>query len=162
MNDTLTASQPTGVDSFRFARFRGVFAAVVISCCLASNPASAFAQAPTTVFKGVPNLKISEGGVERTPEPLANAVAVNLACVVSRIGDEYFWASRENVPLVMIESGAFITYLAVNGSGYVRVTKPELKAAVRQAGGAEAAFDYVEHLLIGLKSVTYYGSRAAQ
>lgn len=161
MKNIPTASQPTGVGLSRFVTFRGAFAAAVICCWLASNSASAFVQAPTTVFKGIPTLKISEGGVERTPEPLARAVAVNLACVVSRIGDDYFWASRENVPLVMIESGAFITYLAVNGSGYVRVTKPELKAAVGQAGGAEAAFDYVEHLLIGLKSVTYYGSRAA-
>jgi hypothetical protein len=76
---------------------------------------------------------------------------------VSKIGDEYFWASRENVPMVRIESGAYITYVAVNGAGYVRVIDAAAKGAASLLGGAEEEFDYTEHLLIGLRSITYYG-----
>ncbi len=111
-----------------------------------------------TVLKGVPSVKISEGGTERQPEPLNRETAVNLECVISRIGDDYYWASRENTEMVRLERGAFITYLAVNGSGYVRVIAPDMKQAAALMGETEAKFDYVEHLLIGLKSVTYYGS----
>lgn len=53
----------------------------------------AFGQA-TTVFAGIPAIKISEGGVERLKENLDRANAVNLECVISRIGEEYYWASR--------------------------------------------------------------------
>jgi hypothetical protein len=59
--------------------------------------------------------------------------------------------------MVRIESGAFVTYVAVNGSGYVRQIVPGMKAAAALAGDTESKFDYVEHILIGLKSVTYYG-----
>ena len=112
---------------------------------------------PVTVFKGVPIVKISEGGIERQPESLRRERAVNLACVISKIGDDYYWASRENTRMVWIESGAFITYVAVNGSGYVRVIQRSMKQAAALMGETEAKFDYVEHMVIGLKSVTYYG-----
>jgi hypothetical protein len=113
------------------------------------------------VFTGVPELKISEGGVNRVPETLTKDKAIKFKCTVTKIDDKYYWTSRENVELVPIASGAFITYWAVNGSGYVRLVKPEMKGEVRKlgavAGDPEANFDYVEHLLLGLKSVTYYG-----
>jgi hypothetical protein len=112
----------------------------------------------TTVFSGAPSVKISEAGFERVPERLDSVQGADLACVISRVGDKYYWASRENQSMVRIESEAFITFVAVNGSGYVRVTIPEMKDSVSGMGETEKRFDYVEHLLIGLKSVTYYGT----
>ena len=39
--------------------------------------------------------------------------------------------------------------------------RPEMRSELRKMsvalGDPEAKFDYVEHLLLGLKSVTYYG-----
>src|SRR5262245_17350453 len=96
----------------------------------------------TTVFKGIPSIKISEGGNERKPEAIPRDRAVNLECVISRIGEDYYWASRENVPMVRIESGAFITFVAVNGSGYVRMIDPDMKKAAALMGETEAQFDY--------------------
>jgi hypothetical protein len=114
------------------------------------------------VFTGVPEIKISEGGVNRVPESLTKDKAIKFKCTITKIDDKYYWTSRENVELIPISSGAFITYWAVNGSGYVRVVKPESKQEVRKLGAMaedpEAQFDYVEHLLLGLKSVTYYGN----
>ena len=113
------------------------------------------------VFTGMPEIKISEGGVNRVPENLTKDKAIKFKCTITKADDKYYWASRENVELVPIASGAFITYWAVNGSGYVRLVKPEMKGEVRKlgavAGDPEEKFDYVEHLLLGLKSVTYYG-----
>jgi hypothetical protein len=84
--------------------------------------------------------------------------AVNFECVISKIGQDYYWASRENRPMVRIEAGAFITFVALDGAGYVRMVAPGEKKTVSLMGDTEAKFDYVEHLLIGLKSVTYYGT----
>jgi hypothetical protein len=119
-------------------------------------PADANAQA-TTVFRGVPSLKVAEGGTERTPERLSPERSAGFIAVISKVGDKYLWASRENIEVVRIELGAFITYVAVNGSGYVRTVAPGMKEAVSMMGRTETEFDYVEHLLIGLRSVTYYG-----
>jgi len=120
---------------------------------------SAAGQSGTTAFAGNPAVKVSEGGVERLVEDLPRDRAVNLACVISRIGDSYYWASRENVELLRVDAGAFVTFIALNGSGYVRVTLPEARTAAAAMGPTEGRFDYVEHLLIGLRSVTYYGHR---
>ncbi|MFH1931710.1 MAG: hypothetical protein ABIN18_09010 [Pseudomonadota bacterium] len=113
------------------------------------------------IFTGIPEIKIGEGGVTRTPENLNKEKAINFKCTITKNDDKYYWTSRENIELIPISSGAFITYWAVNGSGYVRIVKPEMKKEIKQlgavAGDPEEKFDYVEHLLLGLKSITYYG-----
>ena len=129
-----------------------LFALSILICYVADASAQS-----TTVFAGVPSVKISEGGTERNPEALTRLQAANVHCVISQIGDKYDWASRENKPLVLIERGAFMTFVAADGTGYIRVTIPSAKEAAALLGGTEAEFDYVEHLLIGLRSVTYYG-----
>ncbi len=118
---------------------------------------SSFAADSITIFRGRPIVKISEGGIPRVPENLDRATAANATCVISKIGGIYYWASRENTRLVRIESGAFITYLASNGAGYVRMINPALKSAASLMSKTEETFDYVEHALVGLRSVTYYG-----
>ncbi len=113
------------------------------------------------IFTGVPEIKISEGGVNRVPENITKDKAIKFKCTITNIDNKYYWTSRENIELIPIASGAYITYWAVNGSGYVRVVKPELKEEVKKfgamTGDPEEKFDYMEHLLLGLKSVTYYG-----
>jgi hypothetical protein len=114
------------------------------------------------VFTGLPTVKISEGGTSRVPEAVTKDKAVRFKCTITKIDDKYYWTSRENTELLPISSGAFVTYWAVNGSGYVRVVRPDMKAELKRTpavvGDPEAKFEYVEHLLLGLKSVTYYGT----
>ncbi len=109
------------------------------------------------VFTGIPTIKISEGGSFRTPAKISSAKSIEYKCTITMIDDKYYWATRENVELVPLSSGAYITFLAMNGSGYVRIIQPGMKEIVAQMDVTEKEYDYVEHLLIGLKSVTYYG-----
>ena len=109
------------------------------------------------VFSGIPSVKVSEAGSERVPEAIHRDNAVNLGCVISEIGGKFYWATRGNKELVRHASGAFVTYVAIDGSGYVRIVDPSAKASAALMSPTEAKFDYVEHLLIGLRSVTYYG-----
>ena len=110
-----------------------------------------------TVFKGYPAIKIVERGSSRDANEVLVAKALDLACVISNIDGKFYWASRENVEVFPMVSGAFTTYLAINGSGYVRVSNLEFRAGLKTAG--EGEHDYVEHLLLGLNSITYYGSQ---
>lgn len=135
---------------------RGMLIALLTVALSASGSA---VQSPATVFKGRPSVKVSESGLERTPEQIRREQAINLECVISQIGTSYYWASRENVQLSRVDSGAFVTFVAANGSGYVRMVKPEAKTAAALMSPTEERFDYVEHLAIGLRSITYYGAR---
>jgi len=108
-------------------------------------------------FTGIPEIKISEGGTNRTPEKLSKTKAMEFKCTITKMDDKYYWTTRENVELIPIQSGAFITFLASNGSGYVRIVNPDMKDAASFMGDTEEKFDYIEHLLLGLKTITYYG-----
>jgi len=130
------------------------FALLVIVVGIFSGQAHA---QPRTVFSGIPVVKISEGGVERFPEKIPRDKAINLSCVISEISGRYYWANRENTEMARQVSGAFVTYVAINGSGYVRVIDKSGKAAAPLMSPTEAEFDYVEHMILGLRSVTYYG-----
>ncbi len=129
-------------------------AALALAMLLAGTQANAQSR---TVFKGSPFVKISEAGSSRVVDSLSRPRAENLSAVVSEISGTYYWASRENKELIRHESGAFITYAATDGSGYIRLIDPLFKDAAALIGDSEAKYDYVEHLLIGLGSVTYYG-----
>ena len=120
-------------------------------------PGTSLAQA-RTVISGHPTQKTSEGGSTRTVEAVPRAQAVNLNCVISEIGGKYYWATRGNKELLRHVSGAFITYVAVDGSGYVRIIDSKSKTIASSISSTEARFDYVEHLLVGLRSITYYGN----
>jgi len=110
------------------------------------------------VFSGLPNMKISEAGISRVVEEITGDKAIEYKCTITKIKDKYYWTTRENKEMVPVMRGAYITFIAVNGSGYVRVIRPEMKKAVSLLDDTVKSFDYVEHLLLGLKSVTYYGN----
>ena len=59
------------------------------------------------------------------------------------------------------ESGAYVTYHAVDGSGYVRVAGPVLSGLLEQLPAEQRSgeVEYVEHLVIQFGSVTYFGNR---
>jgi len=109
------------------------------------------------VFSGNPVIKISEGGTSRVVEDLKGEKALETECTITKIGDKYFWKTRNNVELFLVQSGAFVTFVATNGSGYVRIIPSNLKEAASLMDETEKKYDYVEHMLIGLRSVTYYG-----
>ena len=54
---------------------------------------------------------------------------------------------------------AFTTFIALNGTGYVRVMGEDAADTGFAVTPTEARFDYVEHILLGLNSITSYGNR---
>lgn len=126
---------------------------------IALIPIVAFAE-PITIFEGQPTIKIlNEGEGSRNVEKIAPSKAANFQCAISKIGDEYFWTSRDNTPLFLIDSGGFFTFVALTGSGYIRVIKSDFKQSASQISETEKEFDYAEHIVLGLRSITYYGTR---
>jgi len=109
------------------------------------------------IFTGIPEIRISESGISRTPEDLSENEATEYKCIITKIDNKYYWTTREHVELIPVANGAFTTFLASNGAGYVRILNPEFKVLLPNMSEAEQAFDYVEHILLGLRTISYYG-----
>ncbi len=109
------------------------------------------------VFTGIPEIKIRiENGSQRTPEKLSQAKSIEYKCTITKMDKKYYWATRENVELIPIQSGIWTTFIATTGGGYVRVIDPEMKKILFKEG--EQPYDYMEHLLLNLSTITYYGT----
>lgn len=110
-------------------------------------------------FQGTPSVKVEtiEGATESTPVPPHRAHEVAVRVVKTANG--YAWASRNNVPLVKSESGAYITYVAPTGAGYVRVLIPSMRNAIQSLPKKqrEGEILYMEHMVNQLGSITYFG-----
>ena len=109
------------------------------------------------VFHGRPGIKISEGGLERVPVGLSRELADRAESMITEEDGKFYWASRRHIEMGAVRNGPFTTYVALNGTGYVRVFDRNV-AVNTPVTPAEEQFDYVEHILLGLRSVTYYGS----
>jgi hypothetical protein len=112
--------------------------------------------AQSFIFNGKPSLKIV-GGVERDVEKLDKTKSNNSICVIKEIDGKYYWQTRENKPLMMVESGAFIIFYPIDGSGYIRIINPTFKDAASLMSSTEKTYDYIEHIVLGLRTITYYG-----
>ena len=116
-----------------------------------------FCNAQSFTFIGMPSVKVTEGGIERSVEKIEKSQANSFNCVIKEIDGKFLWQTRGNKPLLKTDSVAFMTFIALDGSGYIRVIKPSLTDAASAMSNTEKNFDYVEHLTLGLRSVTYYG-----
>ena len=63
--------------------------------------------------------------------------------LITKRGKNYFWASREDKQLFTAVSGEFLYFIAIKGSGYIKIFPAENK--------------YFEHMSIGLQTFTYWG-----
>jgi hypothetical protein len=110
----------------------------------------------TPEFEGTPILGINEFGVFRAPVELAQEEQATHKVLITKKDDKYYWTSRENRELRKFESEAFVTYWTLDGSGYVRIGNQEWKNKMR-VKYPQYNFDYVEHMTIGLGSLSYFG-----
>lgn len=113
------------------------------------------------IFYGQPVKKVTTTYKSSEAEALSASKASEFAVTITSEGGRFYWASRENTPLVRTESGAYITYLAANGSGYVRIYQPFMYEMMSQLPPDQRAKEigYVEHLVHEFGSVTYYGDK---
>ncbi len=111
--------------------------------------ASASAASAETEFEGMPHTRVEITLGATTSEAVPRAEREKRRVVITRDGDKYFWASRNNTPLYKLDSGDYVTYVAATGVGYVRVL------SARKAIGRNVT--YMEHLTVQMGSITYFG-----
>ena len=130
-----------------------VLAALVLAPSLAAQE--------RVVFEGLPLKKVESSFDETAETALTPDEAFEYQVRVVERNGVYYWASRGMRRLVRSEAGAYITYHAVDGTGYVRVGTPFLLDLRDQLPPAERRQEigYVEHMLLQFASITYYGNR---
>lgn len=124
-------------------------------------PEAGWAQDYNVVFEGRPLRKV-ESSFERTvPSTLNSEDAFKYAVRIVERQGKYYWASREMRELIRHEAGAYITFFAVDGSGYIRIGIPMMLDLRDQLPAEQRRKEvgYTEHLLIQFASITYYGNR---
>lgn len=134
----------------KFFALPAYFLFLFISYALADEKAS-------IVFYGAPSVQIIEGGFDRVAGPIEPSKMDSAECIIQEIDGKYYWATRNRKPLLRVAAGAYITYISLDGAGYIRIIDPSLKPVGSQISKTDVMFDYVEHMTLGLRSVTYYG-----
>jgi hypothetical protein len=111
------------------------------------------------VFEGYPVKKIELSETASQTSLLTDAQSAEYKVAITKDGDNYYWTSRADVQLVRTVSGAYVTYVAVNGAGYIRALVPSTRELFMLLPKEEQATSYLyaEHLLFGMGSLTYYG-----
>jgi len=117
------------------------------------------AYAGTFVFEGYPSKKIEITEQTSASFDLTKSEASEYKVVIEKEGEKYYWRSRNNLQLVPMQSGAYVTYLAVNGEGYVRILNETMRELYKMLPDEEKqkSYLYMEHLVHQLGSITYYG-----
>jgi hypothetical protein len=96
------------------------FGTSILLCLLLALSASpAYGQA-TLVLQGRPTVRITEGGfgIKEGLTHLSPAEAKEYECLIHKRDSRFYWTSRDNKELMPAGSGAFITFMARDGSGY--------------------------------------------
>ena len=110
-------------------------------------------------FEGYPVTKFEINGTESTKVALDRSDRLEYKVLITREGDNFYWATRNNLQLYPVTSGVYITYLAVNGAGYVRNFNPEMMRQYNSLPESQEKneFTYMENMAHQMGSMSYYG-----
>ncbi len=150
----------------RWGRTRGICLARCLGAgvlLLLSAAGSPERQQYETVFEGRPGKRVvtgyTEAGWTVQEEMLGRDESEEyLVRVVRDRGGNYFWASREMLPMERMETEGFVTWSA-GAYGYVKTYREPVLEMVREAGVFEPGHEYMEHVINVLYSVNYWGTR---
>jgi formylglycine-generating enzyme required for sulfatase activity len=117
------------------------------------------AKEPQIEFIGIPERVKSVGFDLPCNKTLSRKEALKMKCVIHKVGDRYYWASKDNREVLKVAYGSFTNYICLNGLGYLKVTNPETRASIALMGETEAQFDYVEYDFLGLRAIVSYGKQ---
>ena len=104
------------------------------------------------VFEGLPSMKVTvfdNGKPEQ--ETMNPSRSSEYAVRIVKLGNKYFWESRESKPLNIIKSGVYTTYFAEDGSGYIRIADEGIGAVTGEV------HRYMEQVTLRLNNITYHG-----
>jgi len=110
------------------------------------TPAICIAQQEIVVLKGTPIIQNKSSVEESGNFPLTESQQAESRLIITKKGQKYYWTTRQDRELTKHESGMYTIFLETKGAGYVKAMKTADKVI------------YMEHLSIGLETITYWGT----
>jgi len=108
-------------------------------------PAVSIGGTESIVLNGIPLTQSKSNIQESQNYQLSESQQNEYRLLITKIGENYFWKTRENRPLFKHQSGDITIFIEMGGAGYIRISK------------VEGRFFYMEHMAHGFQSVTYWG-----
>jgi len=117
-----------------------------------SRTAALISQKEVEVFRGAPTVRydMQHDNVKR--ETLSSDTSIDNICHIVKRGNNYYWKSRNNEMLVLLDSGPYSSayyFVSLKGAGLIKVldlSTPGLKEV-----------QYMEQVSTLLTSITYFG-----
>ncbi len=134
---------------------------IVFLCLLLFASSASLAEEARVVFEGTPTYRTITSPETTERVRLDPKYALRKRLIITQRNGKYYWASRENGLLVRTESGSYITYIAADGTGYVRTSSPEMYALKKKLPPEAQVqeVDYMEHLVSMFDSIVFYGNK---
>jgi hypothetical protein len=136
-----------------------IFKVISIFCFAFSINSQADPIIGDIIFEGYPVTKFENYGIESTKDFLSSSDSTGYKVQITKQGDKFYWATRGNVQLHPKISGVYVTYIAVNGAGYVRTYNEKMMRLYNSlpVSQKQTELTYMEHLTHKIGSITYYG-----
>jgi len=112
------------------------------------------------VLQGTPSNRTTSSSEGSTDETLTEAQKDEYRLLITKLGDEYIWASREWRHLDHYKSGAFHYFVDPTGGGYIKVYDQNILPEFMR-DPTKPRILYLEHLSLWLQTTTYWGSAEA-
>ncbi len=131
-------------------------AALVVAVVLLTVTPPVLAQQDTVVFRGDPVTRSLSSISEDVRDDQAG---VSPELVITSRGDEYFWASQADEPLIHFEDGPHHVFISRSG-GYIKILDTEAPGAEPiplPRGWGSRRFVYVAHRIEGIHVLTTWG-----
>ncbi len=111
------------------------------------------------VFEGHSYKKIEIAENIVTTHEIEKSKSPEYKVIIQQENGNYYWNTRNNIQLIKKESGVYITFIAINGAGYIRVLNETMRDVYKLLPEEERqkSYLYMEHLIHQLGSITYYG-----
>ena len=111
------------------------------------------------IFEGYPVIKFETNGIESAEHVLGSSDGMEYKVQITKQGEKFYWATRGNAQLHPVISGVYVTYIAINGAGYVRTYSEQMMRLYNSLPEIQKQTEltYMEHLTHQIGSITYYG-----
>ena len=108
------------------------------------------------VLSGEPTSKVEAGPISADRTTLSTTDRTRFGITITESHGEFYWASRENRPLVHLTSGIYHIFIDPTGGGYIKVLDQRGLGPDYPFSGPPV--QYLEFLTLGLLTITYWGT----
>jgi len=116
---------------------------LLLIICLLNLPQFCYSEERKLVVLGTPIVAVDSTSVQTQRHVLTKKQMEEYQVKISQEGNKFYWNSREGKELKRTASRAFVYYVNVDGSGYIKVSNLDNT--------------YMEHITLGLATITYWG-----